>query len=186
MREKARLCAELDCIYQLNLLKLIKVLYEGGLMMPKNKSQAIAQNRKASHDYFIEETYEAGIVLQGTEIKSIRAGRVNMKDSFARVERGEVFLHNLHISPYEQGNRYNHEPTRTRKLLLHRRQINKLIGETQQAGYSLVPLKIYIKNGVAKVLIGLGKGKKQYDKREDLKRKQAKREVDRALKDSLR
>ena len=154
-------------------------------MMPKNQSKAIAQNRKASHNYFIEDTYEAGLVLQGTEIKSIRAGRVNMKDSFARVERGEVFLHNLHISPYEQGNRYNHEPTRTRKLLLHKKQISKLIGETQQAGYSLVPLKIYIKNGVAKVLIGLGKGKKQYDKREDLKRKQAKREVDRALKDSL-
>ena len=107
-----------------------------------------------------------------------------MKDSFARVERGEVFLHNLHISPYEQGNRYNHEPTRTRKLLLHKKQISKLIGETQQAGYSLVPLKIYIKNGVAKILIGLGKGKKQYDKREDLKRKQDKRDVDRALKES--
>ena len=153
--------------------------------MPKHKSKAIAQNRKASHDYFIEDTYEAGLVLQGTEIKSIRAGRVNMKDRYARVERGEVFLDNLHISPYEQGNRYNHEPTRTRKLLLHKKQISKLIGETQQAGYSLVPLKIYIKNGVAKILIGLGKGKKQYDKREDLKRKQAKREVDRALKDSL-
>ena len=152
--------------------------------MPKHKSKAIAQNRKASHDYFIEDTYEAGLVLQGTEIKSIRAGRVNMKDSFARVERGEVFLHNLHISPYEQGNRYNHEPTRTRKLLLHKKQISKLIGETQQAGYSLVPLKIYIKNGVAKILIGLGKGKKQYDKREDLKRKQDKRDVDRAMKES--
>ena len=152
--------------------------------MPKHNSKAIAQNRKASHDYFIEDTYEAGLVLQGTEIKSIRAGRVNMKDSFARVERGEVFLHNLHISPYEQGNRYNHEPTRTRKLLLHKKQISKLIGETQQAGYSLVPLKIYIKNGVAKILIGLGKGKKQYDKREDLKRKQDKRDVDRALKES--
>ena len=152
--------------------------------MPKGEGNLIAQNRKASHDYFIEDTYEAGLVLQGTEIKSIRAGRVNMKDSFARVERGEVFLHNLHISPYEQGNRYNHEPTRTRKLLLHKKQISKLIGETQQAGYSLVPLKIYIKNGVAKILIGLGKGKKQYDKREDLKRKQDKRDVDRALKES--
>lgn len=152
--------------------------------MSKNHGKTIAQNRKARHNYFIEETYEAGLVLQGTEIKSIRAGKVNLKDSFARVSRGEAFIHNLHISPYEQGNRYNHDPTRARKLLLHRKQINKLIGETQQAGYSLVPLKIYIKNGVAKVLIGLGKGKKQYDKREDLKRKQAKRDMDRALKES--
>lgn len=151
--------------------------------MPNKKGNDIARNRKASHDFFIEDTIEAGIVLQGTEIKSIRAGRVNMKDSFARVHRGEAFLYNLHISPYEQGNRHNHEPTRTRKLLLHRKQINRLIGETQQAGYSLVPLKIYIKNGMAKVLIGLGKGKKQYDKREDLKRQQAKRDVARALKE---
>ncbi|MBU5595700.1 SsrA-binding protein SmpB [Amphibacillus sp. MSJ-3] len=151
--------------------------------MPKDNSKVMARNKKANHDYFIEETFEAGLVLQGTEIKSIRAGRANMKDSFARVERGEVFLYNLHISPYEQGNRYNHEPTRTRKLLLHRKQINKLIGETQQSGYSLVPIKIYLKNGMAKVLIGLGKGKKKYDKREDLKRKQAKRDVERALKD---
>ncbi|GGD07248.1 single-stranded DNA-binding protein [Pontibacillus chungwhensis BH030062] len=152
--------------------------------MPKGKGNAIAQNRKASHDFFIEDTFEAGIVLKGTEIKSIRAGRVNMKDSFARVSKGEVFLHNMHISPYEQGNQFNHEPTRMRKLLLHRKEINRLIGETQQQGYSLVPLKMYIKNGVAKVLIGLGKGKKKYDKREDLKRKQAKRDIDRAIKNS--
>ncbi len=112
--------------------------------------------------------------LQGTEIKSIRAGRVNMKDSFAKIERGEVFLHNMHISPYEQGNRYNHDPLRTRKLLMHRKEINKLIGLTKEKGYSLVPLKLYLKNGFAKVLIGLGKGKKTYDKREDLKRKDAK------------
>ncbi|WP_440894881.1 SsrA-binding protein SmpB [Amphibacillus sp. Q70] len=153
--------------------------------MPRDTSKVMARNKKASHDFFIEDTFEAGLVLQGTEIKSIRAGRVNMKDSFARVERGEVFLHNLHISPYEQGNRYNHEPTRTRKLLLHRKQISKLIGETQQAGYSLIPIKIYIRNGMAKVLIGLGKGKKKYDKREDLKQKQAKRDVDRALKEQF-
>ncbi|MCT2536016.1 SsrA-binding protein SmpB [Aquibacillus koreensis] len=154
--------------------------------MPKGSGNSIAQNRKAGHDFFIEETYEAGIVLKGTEIKSMRAGRVNMKDSFARIHNGEAFLYNLHISPYEQGNRFNHEPTRHRKLLLHRKEIDKLIGETQQAGYSLVPLKIYIKNGVAKVLIGLGKGKKKYDKREDLKQKQAKRDIDRAIKDSVR
>ncbi|SER79818.1 SsrA-binding protein [Gracilibacillus ureilyticus] len=153
--------------------------------MVKNdgNGRAIAQNKKARHDYFIEETYEAGIVLQGTEIKSIRKGQVNLKDSFATVRNGEVYVNNMHISPYEQGNRYNHEPTRARKLLLHRKQIDKLIGESKQAGYSLVPLKVYIKNGFAKVLIGLGKGKKKYDKREDLKQKQAKRDMDRALKD---
>ncbi|MEK3644103.1 SsrA-binding protein SmpB [Aeribacillus sp. FSL M8-0235] len=149
--------------------------------MSKGEGKLIAQNKKAHHDYFIEETYEAGIVLQGTEIKSIRAGRANLKDAFARVEKGEAFLHNMHISPYEQGNRYNHEPLRTRKLLLHRREINKLIGATKEQGYSLVPLKLYIKNGFAKVLIGLGKGKKKYDKREDLKRKEAKREIERAF-----
>ncbi|KGX84612.1 SsrA-binding protein SmpB [Pontibacillus marinus] len=155
--------------------------------MPKGQQgNVIARNKKANHDFFIEDTFEAGIVLQGTEIKSIRAGRVNMKDSFARVKNGEVFLHNLHISPYEQGNQFNHEPTRMRKLLLHKKEINRLIGETQQQGYSIVPLKMYIKNGVAKVLIGLGKGKKKYDKREDLKRKQAKRDIDRAVKDSLK
>ncbi|WP_186580960.1 SsrA-binding protein SmpB [Aquibacillus kalidii] len=153
--------------------------------MPKGQGKVIAQNRKANHDFFIEETYEAGLVLKGTEIKSIRAGRVNLKDSFARIDRGEVYLMNMHVSPYEQGNRFNHDPTRTRKLLLHRKEIDKLIGETQQAGYSLVPLKMYIKNGVAKILIGLGKGKKKYDKREDLKQKQAKRDIDRAIKDNM-
>lgn len=154
----------------------------GGFAMPKGQGNVIAQNRKANHDFFIEETYEAGIVLQGTEIKSIRDRRVNLKDSFARVDRGEVFLHNMHISTYEQGNRFNHDPVRTRKLLLHRKEIDKLVGKTQQEGYSLVPLKMYIKNGVAKVLIGLGKGKKKYDKRETLKRKQAKRDMERAMK----
>lgn len=104
--------------------------------MPKGSGKVLSQNKKANHDYFIEETYETGIVLQGTEIKSIRAGRVNMKDSFAKIERGEVFLHNMHISPYEQGNRYNHDPLRTRKLLMHRKEINKLIGLTKEKGYS--------------------------------------------------
>ncbi len=151
--------------------------------MPKGEGKVVAQNKKARHDYFIEETYEAGIVLQGTEIKSIRNGRVNLKDAFARIQQGEVFIHNMHISPYEQGNRYNHEPLRTRKLLLHRKQIDKLIGETKEAGYSIVPLKMYLKDGYAKVLIGLGKGKKKYDKREDLKKKEAKRDIDRAFRD---
>jgi SsrA-binding protein len=154
----------------------------GGARMPKGEGKVIAQNKKAGHDFFIEETYEAGIVLQGTEIKSIRAGKVNLKDSFARIQKGEMFLFNMHISTYEQGNRYNHDPLRTRKLLLHRKQINKLIGETKEEGYSLIPLKMYLKNGYAKVLIGLGKGKKKYDKREDLKKKEAKREIEKVFK----
>ncbi|CAM3939902.1 SsrA-binding protein SmpB [Alkalicoccus chagannorensis] len=148
------------------------------------EGKEIARNRKANHDFHIEETFEAGIVLTGTEIKSIRNRRVNLKESFARVSRGEVWIHNMHISTYEQGNRYNHDPIRTRKLLMHKKQINYLIGKTQQKGYTVVPLKIYIKNGVAKVLVGLGKGKKKYDKREDLKRKDANREVQRAFKDA--
>jgi SsrA-binding protein len=155
----------------------------GGRDMPKGEGKLVAQNKKANHDYFIEETYEAGIVLQGTEIKAIRAGRVNLKESYARIINGEVFLLGMHISPYEQGNRYNHDPLRTRKLLLHRKQINKLIGDTKEAGYALVPLKLYFKNGYAKVLIGLGKGKKNYDKRETLKRKEANRSIERALRE---
>ncbi|WP_156288416.1 SsrA-binding protein SmpB [Oceanobacillus salinisoli] len=154
--------------------------------MPKGQGKAIAQNKKASHDYTIEDTFEAGIVLKGTEIKSLRNGRVNLKDSHARIDRnGEVQLVNMHIPEYEQGNRFNHDPTRSRKLLLHRKEIDKLIGLTQQQGYALVPLKLYIKNGYAKVLIGLGKGKKKYDKREDLKKKQMKRDIDRAMKEHL-
>jgi SsrA-binding protein len=151
--------------------------------MPKGSGKVIAQNKKAYHDYFIEETYEAGIVLQGTEIKSVRAGRVNLKDSYAQIKNGEVFLIGMHISPYEQGNRYNHDPERTRKLLLHNKEISKLIGDTKEAGYSIVPLKLYLKNGFAKVLIGLAKGKKKYDKREDMKQKEAKREIERAFRE---
>src|SRR5690625_2642454 len=156
------------------------------MTMSKRYEKPIAQNRKASHDYFIEDTYEAGIVLKGTEIKSIRAGKVSIKDSHARIDRGEVKLINLHIAEYEQGNRFNHDPTRTRKLLLHRKEIDKLTGLIQQQGYALIPLKIYIKNGFAKVLLGLGKGKKKFDKREDLKRKQMKRDADRAIKEQMR
>lgn len=147
------------------------------------KNNVIAQNKKARHDYFIEETYEAGIVLKGTEIKSIRARRVNLKDSYARIHNGEVELLNMHISPYEQGNRYNHDPLRTRKLLLHRKEIDKLIGRTKEDGFTIVPLKLYIKNGFAKVLLGVGKGKKKYDKREELKQKAAKREIERAFRE---
>ncbi|EAG9428192.1 SsrA-binding protein SmpB [Listeria monocytogenes] len=151
--------------------------------MPKGDGKLVAQNKKARHDYAIEETFEAGIVLQGTEIKSVRNARVNLKDSYARINKGEIFLHNMHISPYEQGNRYNHDPLRTRKLLLHKKQISRLIGETKESGYSIVPLKMYIKDGYAKVLIGVARGKKKYDKRQDLKQKEAKRDIERAFKE---
>ncbi|QDI91906.1 SsrA-binding protein SmpB [Salicibibacter halophilus] len=149
--------------------------------MAKHEGKIIAQNRKARHDFFIEETFEAGMVLRGTEIKSIRAGKINIKESFARVEKGEVILHQAHISPYEQGNRHNHDPVRERKLLLHKREIKKLIGKTQQQGYSIIPIKVYLKQGRAKVLIGLAKGKKKYDKRQALKEKDAKRQMDKAI-----
>ncbi len=151
--------------------------------MPKGDGKLVAQNKKTRHDYAIEETFEAGIVLQGTEIKSVRNARVNLKDSYARIDKGEIFLHNMHISPYEQGNRYNHDPLRTRKLLLHKKQISRLIGETKESGYSIVPLKMYIKDGYAKVLIGVARGKKKYDKRQDLKQKEAKRDIERAFKE---
>lgn len=150
--------------------------------MPKGEGKLIAQNKKARHDYSVLDTMEAGIVLQGTEIKSIRNGRINLKDGFARVRNGEAFLYNVHISPYDQGNLFNHDPTRTRKLLLHKKQIAKLTSETKTTGVTLVPLKVYIKNGFAKVLIGIAKGKKTYDKREDLKRKEVDRQIDRTLK----
>ncbi|OTN89934.1 SsrA-binding protein [Enterococcus sp. 7E2_DIV0204] len=154
--------------------------------MPKGEGKLIAQNRKARHDYTVVDTMEAGIVLQGTEIKSIRNGRINLKDGFARIRNDEAYLLNVHISPYEQGNIFNHDPLRTRKLLLHKKQIAKLIAETKNTGITIIPLKVYIRNGYAKVLIGLAKGKKQYDKREDLKRKEINREISRTLKESLR
>lgn len=150
--------------------------------MAKKESNVLAQNRKARHDYTILSTVEAGIVLKGTEIKSIRAGRINLKDGFATIRQGEAYLHNVHISPYEQGNLFNHDPLRDRKLLMHKRQIDQLLGESKNKGITLIPLTVYLKNGFAKVLIGVAKGKKQYDKREDLKRKAVNREVERALK----
>lgn len=154
--------------------------------MPKGEGNLIAQNRKARHDYSVFETFEAGIVLKGTEIKSIRQRRVNLKDGFARVRDGEAYLMNVHISPYDQGNIFNHDPLRTRKLLLHKKQIIKIATEMKNPGVTLIPLKIYIKDGFAKVLLGLAKGKKQYDKREDLKRKDMNREINRALRDKQR
>ncbi|WP_392454277.1 SsrA-binding protein SmpB [Chryseomicrobium aureum] len=151
-------------------------------MAKKHDDKVLAQNKKASHDYFIEDTMEAGLVLQGTEIKSIRNGRVQLKDAFIRIRNNEAWISNMHISPYEQGNRFNHDPLRVRKLLLHKKQISELIGKTKRDGYTIVPLKMYVKNGYAKVLIGLGKGKKDYDKRSDMKKKEAKREIERAFK----
>jgi len=152
-------------------------------MTEKKGIKVVAQNKKATHDYFIEESYEAGIILTGTEIKSIRAGKANLKDSFARISNGEVYLHNMHISPFEHGNRFNHEPTRTRKLLLHKGEISKLIGKTKEQGYSLVPIKLYLKNGFAKLDLALAKGKKLYDKRQTIAKRDANREVARALRE---
>lgn len=143
----------------------------------------IAQNKKTYHDYFIEETYEAGIVLQGTEIKSIRKGSANLKDSFIRIKAGEAFIENMHIAPYDHGNLFNHEPLRTRKLLLHKKQILKLEKEVKIGGYTLVPTKIYFDKGSkAKIEIALAKGKKLYDKRQDLKERDAKRDIEKAMK----
>ncbi|MBO0476311.1 SsrA-binding protein SmpB [Vagococcus sp. DIV0080] len=152
----------------------------------KEDGNLIAQNRKARHDYAVIETIEAGMVLKGTEIKAIRNRRVNLKDGYVRVRDGEAFLVNVHISPYEQGNLFNHDPLRTRKLLMHKKQIEKLTVESKNTGITLIPLKIYIKNGFAKVLVGIAKGKKQYDKRQDLKQKDMNREINRTLKERQR
>jgi SsrA-binding protein len=148
--------------------------------------RVIARNKKARHDFFIEETYEAGIILKGTEIKSIREGKVNLKDSFAMVENGEVFLYNMHISPYSHGNRENHDPERKRKLLLNKSEIRSLIGKTTMKGYTLVPLSLYIKRNLAKVELALAKGKNVHDKRETIARKTAQREIEKALKERQR
>ncbi|BAP86167.1 SsrA-binding protein [Paucilactobacillus hokkaidonensis JCM 18461] len=142
----------------------------------------MAQNKKARHDYSIESTYEAGIVLTGTEIKSIRDKRVNLRDGFAQIRNGEVWLMNVHISPYNQGNQFNHDPLRNRKLLLHKKEIKRLSGDLSTKGITLVPLKMYIKNGYAKVLLGVAKGKHEYDKRETLKRKEQDRQIARVMK----
>ncbi|KRM72383.1 SsrA-binding protein SmpB [Lacticaseibacillus brantae] len=144
----------------------------------------LAQNKKAGHDYNILETYEAGIALSGTEIKSVRAGKVNLKDGFARIRNGEAWLENVHISPYKEGNQFNADPLRNRKLLLHKKEISKLTGVVQEKGTTLIPLRMYLKHGYAKVLIGVGQGKKLFDKRETLKRKDQDREMQRALKNA--
>lgn len=143
--------------------------------------KVIAQNKKARHDYFIEDTYEAGIALTGTEIKSIRLGRINLKDSYVFIRKGELYTHGMHISPYEKGNIFNHDPLRERKLLLHKKEIAKLIGVISQQGLSLIPLSVYLKGGVAKMELAVAKGKKLYDKRDDSAKKDAMRDMERAL-----
>lgn len=148
--------------------------------MAKQSSKQIASNRKAFHDYFIEDKYEAGIELAGTEVKSIRLGAVNLRDSFCAVKAGEMFLYGMHISPYEKGNIFNKDPRRTRRLLLHRREIRKLQARVQQDGYSLIPLSLYFSGPRVKVELALARGKKLYDKREAAARRDAKREMDRA------
>jgi len=142
--------------------------------------ETIARNKRARHDYHILETWEAGIVLTGTEVKSMRDGKANLSDSYGIVKDGEVFLLNMHVQPYAHGNQFNHEPTRTRKLLLNKREIRKMIGSVERQGLTLVPLELYFKNGKAKVALALGKGKKEHDKREDLRKKDDERDMARA------
>ncbi|MFL6077653.1 MAG: SsrA-binding protein SmpB [Mycobacteriales bacterium] len=150
--------------------------------MPKESGRKfIAQNRKARHDYHIEDTVEAGIVLTGTEVKSLRAGRASLVDGYATIDGGEVWLHRIHIPEYTEGSWTNHEPRRTRKLLLHRREIEKLSGKTTEAGFTLVPLALYFKDGKAKVELAVGRGKRSYDKRQDLAKRDARREIARAM-----
>ena len=150
--------------------------------MAKDSVKLIANNKKAYHDYFILETYEAGIVLHGTEVKSLRMGKCSIKESFIRIENGEVFIYGMHISPYEKGNIFNKDPLRVKKLLLHKAEINKMLGKVKEKGISVVPLKVYLKGSLMKIEIGLAKGKKLYDKRDDIAKKDQKREAERDFK----
>ncbi|MEN6469872.1 MAG: SsrA-binding protein SmpB [Clostridiaceae bacterium] len=153
--------------------------------MPVQKGvRRVAENRKARHEYFIEDTYECGIALAGTEVKSIRAGKVNLKDSYAQVKAGEIFVVGMHISPYEQGNIFNRDPFRRRKLLLHKREIFKLQALSQADGYSLIPLQLYLKDGLVKMELAVAKGKKLYDKRSDMAERDAKRDMERRMKNT--
>ena len=149
--------------------------------MSKGSFKLVANNKKARHDFFIEETYQAGIALTGTEIKSVRAGKVSIKESYAKVEHGEVILYGMNISPYEQGNRFNVDPLRPKKLLLHKAEIRKLQAQVMQQGYALIPLEVYLKNGLMKLQLGVCKGKKNYDKRADMADRDAKREIERSM-----
>ncbi|MBO4941310.1 MAG: SsrA-binding protein SmpB [Clostridia bacterium] len=152
----------------------------------KKTNTSLSKNKKAFHDYFVDDTFEAGIELFGTEVKSIREGKINLKDSYVSVKTGEAYLIGAHISPYEKGNIFNRDPLRSRRLLLHRREINKLIGLTQQEGYTLIPLEVYLKGSCVKVALGLCRGKKNYDKRDAIAEREAKRKIDRALKEQYR
>lgn len=154
--------------------------------MTKETMKLVANNKKAYHDFFIDETYEAGIALHGTEVKSMRMGKCSIKESFIRIENGEAFVYGMHISPYEKGNIFNKDPLRTKKLLLHKYEINKLAGKIAEKGYTLVPLQVYFKDGKAKVEVGLARGKKLYDKRQDIAKKDQKREAEKELKVRLR
>ena len=154
--------------------------------MAKEELKLVANNKKAYHDYFIEEKYEAGLVLHGTEVKSLRMGKCSIKEAFIRIENGEVFIYGMHISPYEKGNIFNKDPLRVRKLLLHKSLVQKLIGNSAEKGYTIVPLQVYFSNGRAKIEIGLAKGKKLYDKRQDIAKKDQKREAEKELKVRLR
>lgn len=148
----------------------------------KETQKLIANNKKAFHDYFIDETYEAGIALHGTEVKSMRMGKCSIKESFIRIENGEVFVYGMHVSPYEKGNIFNKDPLRVKKLLMHKYEINKLAGKISEKGYTLVPLQVYFKEGKVKVEVGLARGKKLYDKREDIAKKDVRRETEREFK----
>ncbi|MDF2881067.1 MAG: single-stranded DNA-binding protein [Clostridiaceae bacterium] len=152
-------------------------------MAKERQNKTLAENRKARHDYFIEESFEAGIELVGTEVKSIRAGRANLKDSYADIVNGEVFVRNMHVSPYEKGNIFNKDPLRERKLLMHKSEISRLLGFTAQKGYTLVPLSLYLKDGRVKVNLAVAKGKKDYDKRDAMLEKAAKIDIDRQMKE---
>lgn len=153
--------------------------------METTKTKLIALNKKARHDYFVEESFEAGIELIGTEVKSLRAGQVNLRDSWCDISGGELFVKQMHISPYEKGNIFNRDPIRPRKLLMHKREILTLFGKMQQQGYTLVPLSLYFKHAKIKMQIGLCKGKKLYDKRDDMAKRDAKRDIERAIKERL-
>ena len=150
--------------------------------MSKDTKKLIASNKKAWHDYFIEETYETGIALHGTEVKSLRMGKCSIKESFVRIDKGEVFIYGMHISPYEKGNIFNKDPLRPKKLLMHKNEIRKLIGQMAQKGYTIVPLNVYFKGSLIKVEVGLAKGKKLYDKREDIAKKDQRRAAERDFK----
>lgn len=150
--------------------------------MAKEAHKMIANNKKARHDYFIEDTYEAGVCLHGTEVKSLRMGKCSVKEAFIRIENGEVFIYNMHISPYEKGNIFNKDPLRVKKLMLHKYEINKISGQLVQKGYTLLPLEVYFKGSLVKIQVGLARGKKLYDKRQDIAKKDQRREVERDFK----